>query len=121
MAVFAGGMEGRIMRTMIAIGVLLTSATLAESATPPAIGGAGSATNAMTVEAILAAKERIRPLFVKMGKPKTGDWLASHEEPGQTFEEYVRSNPTRPGGKRSVLYTGTGMRTASRRTSGCAC
>jgi archaemetzincin len=105
MGVFAGSAEGRMMRTMIAIGViLLSSATLADSAPPAPVGDSGSGTKAMTVEDIVATKERLKPLFVRMGKPKPGDWLESHREPGQTFKEYVRSNPTRPGGKRSVLY-----------------
>lgn len=89
------------MRTVINIFILLlASAILAGPTTSAASGG----TNAMTIKSILATKERIKPLFTRMGKPLPGDWLESHEEHGQTFEEYVRSSPTRPGGKRKVLY-----------------
>ena len=56
------------------------------------------------VDAIVRAKERIRPLFVTMGKPKPGDWLESYAERGQTFAEYVRSSPPRPAGRRKTLY-----------------
>ncbi len=28
---------------------------------------------------------RIEPFFKPMGKPQSSDWLASHNEPGQTF------------------------------------
>ena len=41
--------------------------------------------------------------FRKMGKPRGGDWLAVHHEPGQTFRQYVRSKPVRPDKRRSVL------------------
>ena len=32
-----------------------------------------------------------------MPPPRPGEWLATHNEPGQTFEAYRRSNPNRPG------------------------
>jgi len=31
--------------------------------------------------------------FRRMGKPKAREWLDVHDEPGQTFAEYVRSRP----------------------------
>jgi archaemetzincin len=39
-----------------------------------------------------------------MGKPGTFDWLASHNEPGQTFDEYINSNPTLPTEERKTIY-----------------
>ena len=33
--------------------------------------------------------KKIEPFFKPMGKPETYDWLASHNEPGQTFDEYL--------------------------------
>jgi len=38
--------------------------------------------------------------------PKLGplDWLANHDEPGQTFDEFVRSQPNRPEGRRRKIY-----------------
>jgi archaemetzincin len=39
-----------------------------------------------------------------MGKPKPYDWLASHNEPGQTFDEYLDANPTRPTKERNKIY-----------------
>src|SRR5207247_2951017 len=54
--------------------------------------------------AIRAAAYKIRPLQTRLGKPQPGDWLAKHEEPGQTFDEYVKSNPNRPGKTRTTLY-----------------
>ncbi len=46
----------------------------------------------------------VQPLHQKLGWPKAGDWLTEHEEPGQSFSEYLRYDPVRPTGKRNVLY-----------------
>lgn len=48
--------------------------------------------------------DKLRPLHAKLGKPRPGDWLERFKEPGQTFDEYLDSNPTRPRGKRTVIY-----------------
>lgn len=42
--------------------------------------------------------------FQPIPEPGPHDWLANHPEPGQTFEQFVRSNPHRPDKKRSKLY-----------------
>lgn len=48
--------------------------------------------------------ELIRPFFTKKRKPNPGDWLASHKEAGQTFDQYRNSNPNRPTPHRTRLY-----------------
>jgi archaemetzincin len=53
--------------------------------------------------AIKAAMEKLRPLHAKLGRPAPGEWLAHHEEPGQTFEEYLASRPVGPTKGRNVL------------------
>ena len=35
---------------------------------------------------------------------KEGDWLDRQKEPGQTFEEYVLSGPTRSTKERNTIY-----------------
>lgn len=47
---------------------------------------------------------KIRPFFKPMAEPGTSDWLAAHNEPGQTFEEYLDSDPTRPDVGRQKIY-----------------
>jgi archaemetzincin len=47
---------------------------------------------------------KLAPLHKKLGKPRPGDWLLSHKEPGQSFEEYLRCRPVLPTRKRPVLY-----------------
>ncbi len=48
--------------------------------------------------------KKIEPFFKLMGKPGTSDWLASHNEPGQTFEEYLDADPTKPTKERQKIY-----------------
>ncbi|MBN1671991.1 MAG: hypothetical protein JXR37_13210 [Kiritimatiellae bacterium] len=50
------------------------------------------------------ALERLRPLHEPLGVPGPHDWLAHHDEPGQTFEQYLASKPVVPRGERHVLY-----------------
>ena len=46
----------------------------------------------------------VEPFFQPMGDPGRYDWLATFKEPGQTFDEYISSNPTLPTDERSVIY-----------------
>ncbi len=48
--------------------------------------------------------KKIEPFFSVMGKPGNSDWLASHNEPGQTFAEYLEADPVRPTAERSKIY-----------------
>ena len=48
--------------------------------------------------------KKLLPLHEKLGKPKPGEWLDQHREPGQTYREYVGSGPIRPTRKRGVIY-----------------
>ncbi len=47
---------------------------------------------------------RLIPLHTRLGNPAPGEWLAEHPEPGQTYLQYVRSNPVRPDKKRRAIY-----------------
>ncbi|MEO6051329.1 MAG: archaemetzincin [Pyrinomonadaceae bacterium] len=47
---------------------------------------------------------KVAPFFKVMGKPDNSDWLASHNEPGQTFEEYFDADPVKPTKERQKIY-----------------
>jgi archaemetzincin len=47
---------------------------------------------------------RLRPLAIPLAKPKPGDWLAEHEEDGQSFADYLRAEPVRRNGKLGTIY-----------------
>jgi archaemetzincin len=42
--------------------------------------------------------------FEPIPVPGLHDWLAVHDEPGQTFDEFKRSQPNRPAQNRRVIY-----------------
>lgn len=48
--------------------------------------------------------KKIEPFFKPMGKPAANDWLASYRETGQTFEEYLDADPTKPTKERQKIY-----------------
>jgi len=41
---------------------------------------------------------------VPLGPPREGEWLFTHKEKGQTFEQYIKAKPVRPTAERSVIY-----------------
>jgi len=69
-----------------------------------------------SVKSLNAAIEKLRPLALKLGKPKPGEWLYHHKEPGQTFKQYVASDPVVPTSTRKVIVVQPlGMFTKSQR------
>ena len=42
--------------------------------------------------------------FEPIPKPEPHDWLAVHEEPGQTFDQFKASRPNRPTDSRRIIY-----------------
>jgi archaemetzincin len=42
--------------------------------------------------------------FEPLKAPEAGEWLAMFQEPGQTFEQFVRAKPNRPDGRRHKIY-----------------
>ena len=60
--------------------------------------------NSARVKELQGVMQKLTPLHTRLGPPGPGDWLARFPEPGQTFLEYIQSNPTLPRGKRHVLY-----------------
>lgn len=56
------------------------------------------------VKELASTIEKLLPLHKRLGKPGPSDWLAHHPESGQTFKEYLASDPVTPTGKRTVIY-----------------
>lgn len=81
---------------------LRTFAALALAGAAVFAGDRGAA--APSPEGLRRAMAALRPLHPVMGRPRPGDWLSLHREPGQTFEQYLACAPTLPRGARSVLY-----------------
>lgn len=58
----------------------------------------------ITVRKMQKIVKILKPLHKRFGKPKPGDWLFVHSEPGQTFEQYRKSNPSIPTNDRDKIY-----------------
>jgi hypothetical protein len=56
------------------------------------------------LSAIRSAGRAIGPLHDPIRVTRPGDWLDEHEEPGQSFEEYCRSDSRRPTTVRTTMY-----------------
>lgn len=56
------------------------------------------------IRELRAEIKKIEPFFSPMGKPQAYDWLGTHNEAGQTFEEYLDSDPTKPTKERQKIY-----------------
>lgn len=48
--------------------------------------------------------EKLKPLHQEISKPGPMDWLSEHDEPGQTFAQYIKSKPVTPTVERRILY-----------------
>ena len=46
----------------------------------------------------------LRPLYDRQPLPGPRDWLATHSEPGQTLEQYLRAEPRMPDATRKFIY-----------------
>jgi len=60
------------------------------------------ATNGLpaVLQRALALDDSFQPVPV----PSPSDWLAVHREPGQTFDDFRRSQPNRPDTRRRIIY-----------------
>ncbi len=47
---------------------------------------------------------RLLPLHKPLPEPRPGDWLDRHKEPGQTYGEYLASEPVRADRQRRIIY-----------------
>jgi archaemetzincin len=63
-----------------------------------------TAADTQTAVQLRIAAQKISPLHRKKAPSSPDDWLATHDEPGQTFEQYRHSNPNRPTKARTTLY-----------------
>jgi archaemetzincin len=52
----------------------------------------------------LEVERKLRPLAEPLPAPRPGDWLAVHDEPGQTFAEYLDARPVRRSDRLNTVY-----------------
>ena len=56
------------------------------------------------IDDVKSVAKAVKHLHSEMAPVKSGDWLASHKESGQTFRQYLRANPVTLTKKRNKLY-----------------
>ena len=66
--------------------------------------GTGQPQSQSNVKRLKEAASKIRPLHSTMKPTQPGDWLESHPEKGQTFDQYLKSRPVKLTRKRNTLY-----------------
>jgi len=71
---------------------------------PPASRRARKFADPSRIGSLRRRMAALRPLHKKLGRPRPGEWLYHHKEPGQTFAQYVRSRPVVPDRRRKVIY-----------------
>ena len=83
--------------------ILLAVLTACGGGTQPAANS--SAAPALDAEALELSrkKDRLTRFFQPM-RVREGDWLESHPEDGETFEQYIASGPTLPTKERRTIY-----------------
>lgn len=100
-------MQRRMARLVARFGLrssLTRGLVLCVLAIPGTAIAQSSATDQHRLKSIRAAGEQIKPLHMAMRPHAAGDWLASHPEAGQTFAQYLRTNPNRPTARLTTLY-----------------
>jgi archaemetzincin len=90
--------------SLFAILVIAWLVGLASGYNDPTADSALPDRSAADLAEIRSALTAVKPLFQVKSKPKPGDWLASHPENGQAFEQYVASDPNRPTRLHTTIY-----------------
>jgi archaemetzincin len=90
------------MLSLVAVGVAACSAMGFEPPRSQARIEAIGPTNGLSaiLQRAFAPGDSFQPVPV----PGSSDWLASHSESGQTFEQFQRSHPNRPDAQRQTIY-----------------
>src|SRR5215210_753271 len=81
---------------------LSLTAGCGRSGIPAANTGAAPALDERATD--LLKKKETQSRFFRPMQIRAGDWLESHPEDGETFEQYLRSNPTLPTDTRKTIY-----------------
>ena len=59
---------------------------------------------AIRAEQLPQKYEKLKPLYNKLSPIQPGDWLANHEEAGQSVKEYIRTRRIKPGAVKKFIY-----------------
>ncbi len=89
------------MKRLVLLTLLIFSYACSQFSVPASNATARSVDT--KVERLKKQRDAIVPFYKPM-RVESGDWLDSQHESGQTFEEYIKSNPTLPTEERKTIY-----------------
>ena len=92
----------KAIASSVAAGVAVCSGMGFEPPGPRACLEAVGPTNGLS--AVLQQAFTPESSFQAVPVPARNDWLAAHPEPGQTYEQFLRSHPNRPDSQRQIIY-----------------
>lgn len=92
------------VRVAVLLLVVVLLAGCVDRTPSPAASNTSFITPDPRVERLHTATTKVEPFFQPMGQPQPSDWLTAFHEPGQTFDEYIASEPTLPTGARQKIY-----------------
>ncbi|MEJ7624193.1 MAG: archaemetzincin [Pyrinomonadaceae bacterium] len=92
------------MRIPVLVAFLLVQLSCSGTSDRPASNMAAAREAKAERKELRDAIKKIEPFFQPMGTPAGYDWLASHNEAGQTFEEYLDAEPVKPTAERKKIY-----------------
>jgi archaemetzincin len=86
------------------IGFIRSSWRLAGLLLVAGLGCRGNAGEPVPEAGLPPALSKLLPLHKKLGPPQPGEWLAEHQEKGQSYAQYVASRPVRVDSVRRAIY-----------------
>lgn len=93
------GVAGALAGVLVAVaGVLLTAKA------PEAAPNKGTRAERLRAERLPAGLDALKALARPKGAPGPHDWLAQHDEPGQTLKEWQRGDPVKVTASLKALY-----------------
>lgn len=102
-----GAEQHRCVTRLVALGAsgaVLLLALWVGYGMSPTLESVPSADDLSRAAELSTLAERLKVLHRDLEPPEPGDWLDLHDEPGQTFEQYLRCRPVLPRGQRTVIY-----------------
>src|SRR5437868_5821558 len=89
---------------LLTVSVFVAVLSGCTSTPAPPVSNIQIASSSESFGEIRRAMRQVAPFFKPMGKLQPADWLVGHNEPGETFDEYLASSPTVPTTERQTIY-----------------
>lgn len=96
--------ESSIVCVLACMLALAAACSTPKSAPPPVSNSVTEQPTRASLEKIRRTIEALRPVDVALAPPKPGNWRSDFQEPPQTFDEYLASDPAVARDDRRTIY-----------------